>query len=297
MKAIEPITITDSILNSTNVAETDEDVWSGATAYVVDDVVMKTTGVHKRYVCIQNNTNQDPETETAYWTELGATNAWKMFDSKTGSQTSNANTIEVEIEPGELFNGIGFFGLQADTIDIVVTDPTEGEVYNESYDLADLTEIVDYYEWFFYPLENKSLYVVVDLPSYTAGVIEITIDNGTDTALCGQCVVGRVREFGETLYGTTVGIADYSQKTVDQEGNYTITEKKAADTVDYRVKVNKYMVRAAQKFLRENRAKAIAYIGKEELEATLVFGFFKGFSIVFEGPVKAELNIQIEELS
>jgi hypothetical protein len=44
--------------------------WSGATAYVVDDLVyVASTG--KTYVAIAAGTNKDPTTETSYWTAVG----------------------------------------------------------------------------------------------------------------------------------------------------------------------------------------------------------------------------------
>ena len=43
--------------------------WNNATAYSVDDIVVRT---NQSYISIQAGTNQDPATATAYWTLMAA---------------------------------------------------------------------------------------------------------------------------------------------------------------------------------------------------------------------------------
>ena len=60
LKVIPPVLITDSILTSSNVAETDYAVWSSGTTYSTGQRVIVTTGVHKIYESLQNtNLNKD----------------------------------------------------------------------------------------------------------------------------------------------------------------------------------------------------------------------------------------------
>jgi len=162
MKLLRPTEITDAILVSTNVAETEYATWSAATTYDVDAKVIKN---HVIWESLQtSNTNHDPEeAESTWWAEYSATNAWKMFDSKVGSQTTNANSIELELLPGRV-SGITFLNLSATSIDIVMTDPEEGEVYNETIDLTDDTVVYDLYTYFFEPIrQTKNKFIALPI--------------------------------------------------------------------------------------------------------------------------------------
>jgi hypothetical protein len=74
---------------------------------------------HKIYEATASNTGKFPPyySPTSYWIETSSTNRWKSFDKKITSQTSNTNTIEYELTPGD-FDSVAFFNLDATTIDI-----------------------------------------------------------------------------------------------------------------------------------------------------------------------------------
>lgn len=63
--------------------------WSSATAYAVNDVVVRNS---QTYISIQAGTNQDPATQTAYWTLMAAKGADGEV-SLTGAQTLTNKTI------------------------------------------------------------------------------------------------------------------------------------------------------------------------------------------------------------
>ncbi|WP_285303354.1 hypothetical protein, partial [Klebsiella pneumoniae] len=79
LKVIPPLSITDSILTSSNVAETDYATWSSGTTYNIGDRVRYvSTNIHKVYESLRvTNLNHDPTTDTSsppYWIEVSATN-------------------------------------------------------------------------------------------------------------------------------------------------------------------------------------------------------------------------------
>jgi len=79
MKVIEPITITNTILSSSNVAENDYTAWSSGTSYSIGDKVMVVGTTHKNYESKTNsNLGNDPTTDDGTnWIDLGATIAGK----------------------------------------------------------------------------------------------------------------------------------------------------------------------------------------------------------------------------
>ena len=88
------------------------------------------------------------------WLEVSATNRWKAFDNKVGTQTSQATSITYKITPGQVFDSIAFLNLEAATVQITLTDAVEGVVYDETIKLLDVTLTgteaeMDWYAYFF----------------------------------------------------------------------------------------------------------------------------------------------------
>lgn len=91
MKIVQPITTTDTTLTSSNVLENDYAQWNVGTTYTIGTPVIVTTpNIHKIYEsAASGNTGNDPVTDDGtWWTEISATNLWKMFDGKTGTAPS-----------------------------------------------------------------------------------------------------------------------------------------------------------------------------------------------------------------
>ena len=92
MYVIEPVTVTDAILTSSDIVEDDYAKYVAGTTYGDGNTIMVTdTGIHKIYESLlANNLNHYPPDNltgaTPWWLEISATNKWKAFDGKVGSQ-------------------------------------------------------------------------------------------------------------------------------------------------------------------------------------------------------------------
>ena len=118
LKVIPPLTITDSRLTSSNVAETDYAAWSSATTYSLGQRVI-VVSTHKVYESLQNsNLNKDPTlaSNATWWIEVSPTNRWKMFDISNTTQTTNADSIVVTITPGQVVNSVSLMNLEGISI-------------------------------------------------------------------------------------------------------------------------------------------------------------------------------------
>jgi hypothetical protein len=122
MKVIEPITITNTILSSSNVAENDYTAWSSGTSYSIGDKVMVVGTTHKNYESKTNsNLGNDPTTDDGTnWIDLGATNRWKAFDQKISDQVTNTGSIQYVLNHTNVVNAVAFFGLEADTVRMLI---------------------------------------------------------------------------------------------------------------------------------------------------------------------------------
>lgn len=250
MKVITPIEMTDAKLTSTNMTETDETDWVDAT-YAVSDLVQSTT-THTIYRCITaHNVGSpvDPDVEvvafadpliedpaTRYWQVISATNIWKLFDEKPSDVCSNATSIYAKITPAEIVGGIGLFGVAGTEVNIKMTDPVEGVVYDETIDMQDETVVIDWYTWAYEPIVQLPEYVAVDLPPYTDAFIEVTIANNGGTASCGQIVLGTVFTIGNMVVdGSGWSILDFSAVETDIYGNLSAVSRNATRLSDFNI--------------------------------------------------------------
>lgn len=293
MRIIAPIEITPAILTSSNVTENDYAAWSNVTAYVIGNRVIYN---HAVYESLTSNTNKQPDTNPTDWLYVSATNRYRMFDDVIGNVTSRSGTIEVTLEPSQLTNAVSFFGLSGNTVNVTVTVPGDGEVYNRTEPLQDNTSVVDWYSYFFEPIIQRGDITFLDLPQYGDPTIDITIDAGAGTAMCGECVVGRQRLLGATNFGTSVSIQDYSRKETDQFGNVTVVQRRFTKRADFDVTVNTNQVSAVQRALAEIRTTPTVFIGDEDRAETVVYGFYRGFSIVLDAPSISSCSIEVEGL-
>lgn len=300
LKVIPPLSITDSTLTSSNVTENDYADWSSGTTYALGDrVIITTPNIHKIYESLQaSNSNKNPTTNPTWWIEVSATNRWKMFDLSNSTSTEKADNIVVTITPGQVINGVTLLGLVAQSVRIKLTDPVEGVVYDETYNLNSYGSINNWYNYFFDPISRKTSVVVTDLPSYGSAALEITITNTGSTAACSVCVIGQVKFIGEGInLGASVGIQDYSRKEVDQWGNYQLIRRSYSKRVKFNMAVLNTQIDALQELLADLRTTPCVWIGDPNYTSTIVYGFYKDFDILINYHTVSDCNLELEGLT
>ena len=300
LKVIPPLTITDSRLTSSNVAETDYAAWSSATTYSLGQRVI-VVSTHKVYESLQNsNLNKDPTlaSNATWWIEVSPTNRWKMFDISNTTQTTNADSIVVTITPGQVVNSVSLMNLEGISIRVKVTDPLEGVVYDKTVSLNNNGTINNWYNYFFSPISKKKSVVITDMPSYGTAIIEITVTNTGRTAKCGVCTLGQINYLGEGInLGATVGIQDYSRKEKNDFGDYVVVQRNYAKRAKYTMAVLNEQIDALQNLLADLRTTACVWIGDDNYESTMIYGFYKDFDIVISNHIVSDCNIEIEGLT
>ena len=300
MRIIKPVTITDSILTSSTVPEDDYPVWASGTTYALEDRVINTT-VHKVYESVQSsNVGNDPTTDDGtWWLEVSATNRWKAFDQKITAQVSEANSIQYVLDPtDELITSIGFFNLDASTLQVQLEDATEGEYYNETFDLIDNSYVIDWYTYFFEPQRKLEELVLNDLPPYISPTVTTTITETGSTAEVGQIVIGRYLDLGALRYNTSVSIEDYSRKERDTFGNPIIVQRAFAQLADYDLVLETNAVRRVQSILSEIRTTPVVWFAGTDTEkfGTTIYGYYKDFNINLSTPSLSYATIEVEGL-
>lgn len=299
MIILRPITITSSILDSTTVTNT-ETQWSGATTYNANDIVYIDADTPELYISVVgSNLNHDPETDDGtWWTvyDLSA-NPWKMFSQKVGDQSVGSGSITVDITPGEIVNGLAFFNVDADSVSIVVDDPTDGEVYNQTVTLSDSTEINSWYEWFFEEIIPIRDGVKLDLPPYPSATITVTFTVSTGNAKVGALVLGSQKELGKTLWGSSFGVNDYSTKAEDSFGNFSVVQGSYAKRAEFDVSLETKQVKRIQTILTNYRATPAVWVGSEDYEPLIVYGYYSDTDVIMSSLVYSDISIDVRGIT
>ena len=294
MILISPYTITSSEL-TTNIPETPPNEYHPSTPYGLGAEVSDLTN-HLIYESLQAGNTGNDLTDTDWWLELGATEPWKMFDEYVGTYSSYADEIDVAIDYPEIIDSLTIQEVDATRIQIIVTDPLEGEVYNKTYELVDYS-VPDYYEYFFAPYRIVRNITVLDLPPYREATVQVIISEPGGTVKCGNLIVGQQVDIGHTQYGPRVGIIDKSKKDIDgfgraylKQGNYS--RRMVCDLWLY----NEDFDRVFEELVKV-RATPTAFIGDARdggFQSLNLFGFFVDFDMTIPGPTVSVCTIEIQ---
>lgn len=302
MRVTPTITMTDAKLTSTTAAEpgTGETAWSNVTAYNVGDVVIRAT-THRKYRCVQAHTNHDPATDTAsaYWLDIGPTNAWAMFDLERNTGTTVASPLEVVITPGERVDTIGLVGLVADQIEVEVT-VSGSPVYSATIDLLD-RPVVSWYAYFFWPFRYKAQAALFNLPPYTNAVITVTISRATGDVTCGGVVLGRNIYLGRTLHSPEREGLNFSKVDRDEFGTATLVPRRTVPRTAQQIRCTKANVPVVLDLIESLNAVPALWSGLDDQDsgffpALLILGFYKKLSINMDQPDAAIITLELEEV-
>ncbi len=307
MKFIEPIEMTDTIYTDCDLVEDDAPGWAEDTAYSKGDLVVVEHVVYESQV--DNNVGKNPPEHLSdgdleadppvahSWLKIDYTNKWRMFDRKWGSVTSRADSLSFTLTPGRLCNAVALLNIAADSLEIKVHRPGNVEVYHRNVDLIDYTGRNNYYNFFFLPLIRKKDVVLTDLPAFLDGAITVTLaDNGNDVAV-GNCEIGTKKNVGTFLSGSSASLIDWSKKEADEQGNYVVTEGPFAKEMDYQVSVLSSRRADIQNTLAKYRATPLVFIGNEEIQESLVYGFYQDLTLGISALTRCECSILVEGLS
>jgi len=303
MKLIRPVevpendlTATDAVLTASNVPTDDASEWSSGTAFNTGDQVIVLGTTQRLYEAVQSTTGDFPPDSPAFWADLGAINRWKMFDGGTNTQTSNPDSIEITVEPDSIVNAFTLFNIQAGQAQVTMSTVDEGVVFDKTYNLVDNSAVVSWYAYFFEPILLSEILSDFTLPPYGNATIEISLIGEGQQVNCGLLIIGAQADIGTTVFGTSVGIRDFSRKEVDDFGNFTVVERRFFRLVDYDVRIDTNKVEFVQKTLNDRRAKPTVYVGEEDKPETIVYGYYRDFDIVLSNPAFSNGTIEVEGL-
>lgn len=299
MKIIDPITVTQSKIAHYNVPQ-DTATWVSTVTYAKGDrVIVDGCGCMVYESLINSNTNQSPEKTTGTaWINAGASNRDAMFDGTNGTKTKHADSIQLTIKTSEMINAIGFIGVNATNIRIVMTDTLYGNgiIYDKTITLKKLRAL-NWFQFIFGRFTQESVAIFDDLSPFRNASIAITVTNTGGQVEVGTIQPGILETIGESELGFTSDFIDYSSKTVDVFGNYYITKRANAKTLDAKVSVDTARLPFIERLREKLATKPLIWIGSKKHSITVGFGFFDQFAIDLTSEIKSRVNIRVITLT
>jgi hypothetical protein len=292
MQIIKPIQITDATLVSSTVPESEYPAWAGGTAYAKDARVIHLHQVYQRAVA--GTTAAAPPADPANWVLVGPSNRWAMFDESAGSVTSSGTSLTVVLRPG-LVRGLALLDVSASRVVVTMMNGAT-EIYRREISLNTGVGVIDAYSYCFGEIVTKRTVLLTDLLPYINSTITITLTGG-DGVSVGACVVGTLVDLGGTRQGMQLGILDYSLKQTNGFGVTTLVERAYAPRISVPIAVKRALVSHVARKLAEVRATPVVWIGSAVDDASLVYGYYKDWSLDIQYDQVAFGTITIEGLA
>ena len=103
---------------------------------------------------------------------------------------------------------------------------------------------------------------------------------------------------GDTQYGASAGIVDYSVKTTDSFGNTTVVQRTYAKRMNSNLMINNNIVDDVVNLLASYRSTPLVWVGAESNYTSLiVYGFYKDFDVNIAYLEVSDCTLTIEGLT
>lgn len=296
MRVIKSVVTTDTILTSSNIPEDEYPAWVSGTSYTALGKVIYQHKIYERIVTGSGTT--PPDLDQVNWLDSGYTNRYRMFDNTLSSVSSRTGGIEFTLIPNQIINGIALLNVNASTVRVVMNDPVEGVVYDNTKELRSSSNVNDYFSYFFAPLlsENLETAIFLDLPSKPTATITVYVSSGSGLVEVGEVVYGIQSIVGRTNYGTAIGITSYSRKDTDEFGKVTVVKRKNSKYADYDIDIDNNNLASVQRLFSEIDSVPCVFIGNPDMEELVVYGFYKDFKATISLPTVSKCTLRVEGL-
>ncbi|QMV72620.1 hypothetical protein HS961_07080 [Comamonas piscis] len=295
LRTVSPLEITDSVLVAQPPLE------DSAVAWVAGSWPKGSRVRHQHQVYQAGADVNDavpPPDNPTLWIKVGPTNTWALFNGRT-SQTSKFNaTASYRFRFGQTVDAVSAIGLDdVHSVRVRVEDPTYGVVYDTTLTVGLAPEMADWWEWHFGEwTPTGALGLFTGLPAYPQA--DVLVDfTGTTQMQVGNLILGNAKEWGHGVQlGASVGIQDFSKKSLDDFGNRVLVERTYIGWADMSVPIRRAEITAIKNYMAKNRAKPILFLGSQDIEALNVFGIAKDWSVSIEYYDYSMFAIQLEEV-
>lgn len=255
LSVLVPTQITDAMLTSSTIAETDYAAYDNAHTYALGDRCIAAHRIFESQIAANiGHPPTDPINQfgtIVYWLDVGPTNRWAMFDGEVSSQSTATTSMTVVLKPGP-FNAIYIDGMDAANLSITVKNSPGGTVIFTFNGALQGSVPTNYYDWYFMPFAPLRVKLLTGIAAYNNMELTATI-SGTvgSTVKCGVLAVGLLQVLGQTQQGAKAKPKNYGYVKIDDYGRAVIKKGKAATDVTASAKIDSYEARNVQAILEQ----------------------------------------------
>jgi hypothetical protein len=280
-----PLRVTHSFLLSSNLSEdlNATEYNAGTTYDALDEVYKDEVGEHKVYRSVQgSNTGNNPSNDDGtWWVEIGWTNKWKCIKDNTAEATiaEDSSGIFYEIEALRNCSEIGFRGVRASSLNVVVKNGSSVAVYNKT---KTMEESYNGKTWYI----GDALFT--NVPFADDYTVEITAadPSNSDLAQIGQIVMGYTTRMGRMIGQPLLSADDQSRKEQDADGNFTVTDRGQSATAFFDFRIDTSDAWIVEQLMIAGRTDPRLYWEEDENgearvdEGLFIFGYMEDLTIV-----------------
>jgi hypothetical protein len=299
LRIIEPFAITETNIDSTNVAL--ETAWTAGT-YTLGDV--RRVGERLFEVSAASTTQEPGLAASTQWFDAGPANRYAAFDLQFGADkfrvidtiTSRADSITYTLTGLPRLSAMAFFGLRATQVRIVGTLNTTGDVADLTYNVPDATQYDgSFWRWFFAPQSLERAFVTFELNIPVGATVVVTLTNTGSTAAVSTIAMGLADEYGTVEVASTRGLRSRSVKKT--EGTLTsLLRRTPASRVGYKLHLDGYTAAPFWRRIDDLDGVAAVFAGPDDNPEFLAYGFVSSCQTVSEVRGMTKVQLEVETL-
>lgn len=297
LQIIKPVPITESMIVTCDVPETDAAAYASGTTYAIGDLCVHAHSIYKS--ATNSNIGNTPATSPEHWVRVSATNRHKCLDTSNSTQTVQASGMTYRITPGQVVTGLALLHVSAQSARIRMIDPSAGTVYDTTVSLGGVLKSSSWWAWFSNRRRTEGQVLKLDLPAYYGADIQVDISaNAGADAKLGVLLVGFVDQWGLGVqYGARVGITDYSKKEIDEYGDIQFVERAYAKRASFDLVVSNTDLDELCEELASLRATPVLVIGSTLYTCTAIYGWIGEFEIAIPYPTFSDCSLDVKGLT
>lgn len=218
-----------------------------------------------------------PESDPIGWYPVGPTNRWAMFDDSVGTHSIATGTIQVSLQGLGAINDIVLLGVTGTSVTVTLPDTSRTVPVPA-------------------PQGSEGSVVLIEGLSSLGGTLQVTV-SGSGTVMVGNISIGTFSTVADSVWGTTLGIADFSTKEFDDYGEVIIVERDYASTVNAKLEFPTMDADRIVRLLAAVRSTPVVWVGVPGFISSVVFGYYKDFSLTLSSGHKSTGTVQVEALA
>lgn len=294
---IKPMVLTEAMLVSSTVPETDYPTWAVGSTYALAARVIKNHVIYESLAA--SNVGNDPEVAgSTKWVAVSATNRWKLFDLSSSSQTAQASSISYTLRPGQFVTSVAAVNLtDVTSVRVQMISDAFGTVYDETLNRPRIQPEANWWSWFYGKRTEPLASYYTDLPSFLDAQIIVTFTGGASMAV-GTLMLGTSSQWGKCVTaGVSLRVKDYSRKETNAFGDTVLVKRRFAKQVEVPLMLETAQTDSLFDFVAGMRATPALWIVSDEFEATTVYGYYTDFKVLIQYRDLSDCTLSLESLA